>query len=69
MEIGYLIDLYVKLDAKIGDLHTKDSNVFYKRLIDQLDRLAYVEFFWHAVCVQPARNCAINTFTYLPLNL
>ena len=25
----------------------------------QLDRLAYVVFFWHAACAQPARNLPV----------
>ena len=33
MEMGYLTVLQVRLGAKIGDLHAKDSNAFRKRLI------------------------------------
>jgi hypothetical protein len=31
--MGYLTVLHVRLGAKIGDLHAKDSNAFRKRLI------------------------------------
>ena len=30
MEMGYLIVLQVRLDAKIGDTRAKDFNTFYK---------------------------------------
>ena len=33
MEMGYLTVLQLRLGAKIGDLHAKDSNTFCKRLI------------------------------------
>jgi len=33
MEMGYLTVLHVRLGAKIGDLHAKDSNAFCKRQI------------------------------------
>jgi hypothetical protein len=33
MEIDYLTVLYIRLGAKIGDLHAKDSNAFYKQQI------------------------------------
>jgi hypothetical protein len=33
MEMGYLTVLHVRLGAKIGDLHAKDSHSFRKRLI------------------------------------
>ena len=33
MEMGYLTVLHVRLGAKIGDLHAKDSNSFRNRLI------------------------------------
>ena len=31
--MGYLAGLHVRLGAKIGDLHAKDSSLFRKRLI------------------------------------
>ena len=31
MEMGYLTALYVRLDAKIRDLHAKDSSLFRKQ--------------------------------------
>ena len=36
MEMGYLTVLYIRLGAKIGNLHTKDSHSFYNRLIKLL---------------------------------
>ena len=33
MEMGYLMVLHVGLGAKIADLHAKDSNSFYNKLI------------------------------------
>ena len=33
MEMGYLMVLHVRLGAKFGDLHAKDSHSFRKRLI------------------------------------
>ena len=33
MEIGYFMVVHIRLGAKIGDLHAKDSNSFCKRLI------------------------------------
>ena len=33
MEMDYLIVLYVGLGAKIRDLYTKDSYLFYNKLI------------------------------------
>ena len=32
-KIGYLTVLYIRLGAKFGDLHTKDSSLFYKQQI------------------------------------
>ena len=32
-EVGYLMVLHVRLGAKIGDWHAKDSNTFRKRQI------------------------------------
>ena len=32
-EMGYLTVLHVRLGAKIGDRHAKDSNAFRKRLM------------------------------------
>jgi len=47
VEIDYLTGLHVRLDAKIRDLHTKDSYAFRKRLmpltVHQLRQLPTIE--------------------------
>ena len=55
MEMGYLTVLYVRLGAKIGDLHAKDSYSFRKRQI----RYSILVYF----------NSLIIIFGYTAINL
>jgi hypothetical protein len=41
MEMGYLTVLHVRLGAKIGDLHAKDSHLFCNKQISLACRLRY----------------------------
>jgi hypothetical protein len=61
VEMGYLTVLYVRLGAKIGDLHAKDSNSFRNRLMLHLMSMVGVEI--ATPCLRSKRHPGSGTTT------